>query len=60
MKASTSPSHDDDRARLWAYALVALIALLTGYVLGLVGEQSSGESRVGWPPPPASPRSLNP
>jgi hypothetical protein len=60
MKASTPPTRDDDRLRLSAYVLVALIALLTGYVLGLLGEQSSGGSRVGWPPPPANPRSLSP
>ena len=60
MKASTSPGHDHDRLRLWTYVLVALVALLTGYVLGLLGEQSSGGSRVGWPPPPSNPRSFNP
>jgi len=60
MKASTSPEHNDDRSRLSAYVLVALIALFTGYLLGLLGEQSPGGSRVGWPPPPANPRSLSP
>ena len=37
MNASTSPDHDHDRVRVWAYVLVALVALLTGYVLGLLG-----------------------
>jgi hypothetical protein len=60
MKTSTSPSHDNDRLRVWAYVLVALAALLTGYVLGLVGGQPSSGSRAGWPPPPTNPRSLNP
>jgi hypothetical protein len=60
MNASTSPGHDHDRLRVWAYVLVALVALLTGYVLGLVGGQSSSESRDGGPPPPTNPRSLNP
>jgi hypothetical protein len=60
MNASTSPGHDDDRVRAGAYVVVALVALLTGYVLGLLGGQSSGGSRVGRPPPPTNPRSLNP
>ena len=60
MNASTSPSHDHDRVRGWAYVLVALIALLTGYLLGLLGGQFSGSSRAGWPPPATNPRSLNP
>jgi ABC-type nitrate/sulfonate/bicarbonate transport system permease component len=60
MIASTSPSHVHDRLRLWAHVLVTLVALLTGYVLGLLGGQPSGGSRAGWPPPPANPRSLNP
>lgn len=60
MKASFSPGHDEDRVRPLAYVLVALAALLTGYVLGLLGGQTSGGSRAGWPPPPQNPRSLNP
>ena len=60
MNASTSPGHDDDRVRAVAYVVVALVALLTGYVLGLLGGQSSGGSRGGRPPPPTNPRSLNP
>ena len=39
MNASTSPGHDDDRVRAGAYVVVALVALLTGYVLGLLGGQ---------------------
>lgn len=60
MNASTTPDHDNDRLRVWAYVLVALVALLTGYVLGLVGGQPSSGSRAGGPPPPTNPRSLNP
>lgn len=60
MNASTSPGHDHDRVRVWAYVLVALVALLAGYVLGLLGGQTSADSRAGWPPPPPNPRSLNP
>jgi len=45
---------------VWAYVLVALVALLTGYVLGLVGGQPSSGSRASGPPPPTNPRSLNP
>jgi len=40
--------------------VVALVALLTGYVLGLLGGQPSCGSRGGRPPPPTNPRSLNP
>ena len=60
MKASISPGNDHDRWSFSLYVLVALIALLTGYVLGLLGGQPSGGSRAGWPPPPTNPRSLNP
>jgi hypothetical protein len=60
LNASISPGNDHDRRRFSGYVLVALIALLTGYVLGLLGGQYSGGSRVGWPPPPTNPRSLNP
>ena len=60
VKTSTSPDHDNDRLRLSAYVLVALVALFTGYVLGLIGGQPSSGSRVGWPPPPTNPRSFNP
>ena len=59
MNATTSPSHDHDRVRVWAYVLVALAALIAGYVLGLLGGQFSGDSRAAWPPP-ANPRSLSP
>jgi hypothetical protein len=57
MNASNSP-RDDDRWRCFAYVIVALVALFTGYVLGLLGGQPSGGSRVGWPPPPTNPRAL--
>jgi hypothetical protein len=60
MNASTSPGHDHDRLRLGACVVVVLVALLTGYVLGLVGGQPSSGSQAGGPPPPTNPRSLNP
>jgi len=41
-----------------AYVLVALVALLAGYILGLLGGQPSGTSRAGWPPP--NPRAFSP
>jgi len=58
MSASGSSGRPQDRVRVWAYVLVALAALLTGYVLGLLGGQSAGGSRAGWPPPEVNPRSL--
>ena len=61
MNAPTSPGNDHDRWSFSPYVLVALVALFTGYVLGLLGGQYSGGSRVGWPPPPqTNPRSLYP
>ena len=60
MNASFPPRHDNDRMRLRAYLLVALVALLTGYILGLLGGQPAGGSRAGWPPPPTNPLSFNP
>jgi hypothetical protein len=60
MNASTSPGHDDHRMRVGAHVVVALVALLAGYILGLLGGQWSGGSRDGSPPPPTNPRSLNP
>lgn len=58
--ASTSPDQIHDRVRVGPYVSIALVALLTGYVLGLLGGSPSGSSRAGWPPPPTNPRSLNP
>jgi hypothetical protein len=60
MNAPTSSGSDRDRWSLSLYVLVALVALFTGYVLGLLGWQYSGGSRVGWPPPQTNPRSLYP
>ena len=57
---STSPGHEQDRVRVGSYVVIALVALLTGYVLGLLGGQYSGDSRAGWPSAPTNPRSLNP
>ena len=57
---STSPGHGQDRVRVGTYVVIALVALLTGYVLGLLGGQYSGDSRAGWPSAPTNPRSLNP
>jgi len=60
MSTPDSQLHRADRVRPWAYVLVALVALLTGYILGLLAGQPPGGSRVGWPQPPVNPRSLNP
>ena len=60
MNAPTAPDDNCDRWRLSAYVLVALVAFITGYALGLLGGPSPARSRVGWPPPPTNPRSLNP
>jgi hypothetical protein len=60
MNAPTSPGNDREGWSFSLYVLVALAALFTGYVLGLLGGQYSGGSRVGWPPPQTNPRSLNP
>jgi len=39
-----------DPARLWAYVLVALAALLAGFILGQLGrEPPHGGSRIDWP-----------
>ena len=59
-EASTAPVHNTDRLRFSAYVLVALAALFAGYVLGLLGGQSSNGSRVAWPSVPTNPRSFNP
>jgi hypothetical protein len=46
------PSTDNDRARLWAYVLVAIAALLAGFILGQLGrEPPHGGSRIDWPHP---------
>ena len=60
MNAPTSPGNDREGWSFSLYVLVALAALFTGYVLGLLGGQYSGGSRVGWPPPQTNPRSLYP
>ncbi len=58
MNAPTPSGNDDDRRRVAAYVLVALAALFTGYILGLLGGQDSGAARGGGPT--TNPRSLNP
>ncbi len=58
MHASTSPGNDYHRWRFSVYVLVAVAALFTGYILGLLGGRLSGDSRPGEPPPPTNPRSL--
>jgi hypothetical protein len=60
MNPSVPPCQKPDRVRLTAYVLVALAGLLAGYILGVVGGQASGSSRVGWPPPIRNPRSFSP
>jgi hypothetical protein len=59
-EASIEPGRHNDRLRLSVYVLVMLVALITGYVLGLLGGQPSSGSRVDWPSAPANPSSLNP
>lgn len=58
----TAPDSSDSDAgvRLGVYVLLVLLALFTGYVLGLLGGQASNGSRVQWPPAPTNPRSFNP
>lgn len=42
----------NDRARLWAYVVVALVALLAGIILGQCGSETPKEgSRIDWPHP---------
>jgi len=53
-------SSSDDGFRLGVYVLLVLVALFTGYVLGLLGGQPSNGSRVVWPSAPTNPRSFNP
>jgi hypothetical protein len=60
MEASTSPNFNDDRLRVGACVMVVLVALLTGYVLGLAGGPPTSGSRVAWPKAPSNPRSFNP
>jgi len=39
-----------DRARYWAYVLIAIAALLTGIILGELGRDApAGGSRIDWP-----------
>jgi hypothetical protein len=58
MNAPTSPNHGHDRWRFSAYVLIAVAALFTGYVLGLLGGRSGGGSHVGWPTAPTNPRAF--
>jgi hypothetical protein len=59
-EASTSPGSNDDGIRIGVYGLVMLIALLTAYVLGLIGDQSSSASGKNSLPHPTNPRSFSP
>ena len=46
------PSTEHDRARYWAYVLIAIAALVAGIILGQAGsEPSAGGSRIDWPHP---------
>ena len=60
MNERHSPGREPDRIRLSAYVLVAIVALLTGLILGSLSGPPDNGSRAGWPPPPTNPRSLNP
>lgn len=60
MNAPAPSGNDRDRLRLSTLVLVALVALFTGYLLGLLGGGSTGGSRVAWPSAPTNPRSLGP
>ncbi len=54
-----SQFHEPDRVRAAAYLLVALVALLTGLILGVLSGPSDHGSRAGWPAA-TNPRSLHP
>ncbi|HUJ43728.1 MAG TPA: hypothetical protein VLW52_08990 [Opitutaceae bacterium] len=60
MTTSDFNSRQPDRLRLWAYVLIALAALLTGVILGILSGPTLGGPRGGGPPPAVNPRSLNP
>ncbi len=60
MNDHPSPCHEPDRVRVAAYVFVAVVALLAGLILGVLSGQSDHDSRAGWPPPSANPRSLSP
>jgi hypothetical protein len=48
-------------AELTAYFLIAIAALLTGFLLGQLHGPAPDGSRIDWPKPnPPHPRSLNP
>lgn len=50
-----------ERARFWAYVLVAVASFLAGMALGQLGAvRDAGRSRVDWPAPPPHPRSIQP
>jgi len=53
-------SRAPDRLMVGSYLLVAVVAFLIGLILGSLSGPPNGGSRVGWPPPPSNPRSLNP
>jgi hypothetical protein len=58
MNASIPDQPRPDHARFTAYLLVALAALLAGFLLGMACRQGPGSSRADWPPP--NPRALSP
>ena len=50
-----------ERARSWAFVLVALVSFIAGVALGQLGAvRGPGHSRAEWPAPPARPRSIQP
>jgi hypothetical protein len=60
LRVTPTLSGSDDGFRLGVYVLLVLVALFTGYVLGLLGGQASNASRFDRPSVPTNPRSFNP
>jgi hypothetical protein len=59
----TPSLNEGDPLRLGAYLVVAIVAFLTGFIVGLSSEQTRPGSRIEWQSPTPSlphPRSLEP
>jgi hypothetical protein len=51
----------EDPLRLGAYVVIAMLAFVTGFILGQLSAQAPLGSRIDWPPPPPAkphPRAL--